>query len=318
MAAFFSYLEYRPTGEWKEEIVAFDLRKATIDDSPERPRTGVFPDGTSVPLVLDQDPRELFASWLLAPRNPWFARSMVNRIWAWLVGRGIIHEADDIRPDNPPSNPELLAYLEEELAAGRYDLKRIYRLILHSTTYQLSWIAASKDPRAAAQFAHYPLRPLEAEVLIDALCQITGTTEQYSSAIPEPFTFIPEKQRSIALADASISSPFLDKFGRSPRDTGLDSERPLRPTAAQRLHLLNSSHIRQKIEQSPRLEPLLKSRGKLQETAGELYVMILSRKPTEEELQIVQDYARGSGRGRGPWTDLAWALINSAEFLHRH
>ena len=96
-------------------------------------------------------------------------------------------------------------------------------------------------------------------MLIDALCQITGTTEQYSSIIPEPYTFMPEDQRAVALADASITSPFLEKFGRSSRDTGLESDRNNRPTAAQRLHLLNSSHIRRKIETSPKLRALLQS-----------------------------------------------------------
>ena len=172
------------------------------------------------------------------------------------MGRGIIHPADDIRPDNPPANPELLAFLEQDLIAARYDLKHLYRQILNSTTYQLSCIPRSDDPRAEANFAHYPLRRLEAEVLIDALCQITGTTEQYSSIIPEPYTFMPEDQRAVALADASITSPFLEKFGRSSRDTGLESDRNNRPTAAQRLHLLNSSHVRRKMETSPKLRAL--------------------------------------------------------------
>ena len=321
MAVFFSQIEYRPTGEWKEEIVAFDLRKALADAASGTAPTGVFPDGTSVRLTPDRDPREVFTDWLLAPKNPWFARNIANRIWAWLMGRGIIHEADDIRPDNPPSNPELLAYLEQQLVASRYDLKHLYRLILNSTTYQLSWIAASKHPQAAAQFACYPLRPLEAEVLIDAVCQITGTTEHYSSQIPEPFTFIPEDQRSIALADASISSAFLETFGRSPRDTGLLSERNTRPTAAQRLHLLNSSHVRQKLERSPKLEPLLRvQKGGTRDAVVRLYLTFLSREPTEDELKIVQDHGgRGSGRGPGgPLSDIAWALINSDEFFHRH
>ena len=98
-------------------------------------------------------------------------------------------------------------------------------------------------------------------MLIDAICQITGTTEKYSSAIPEPFTFIPEDQRSIALPDGSITSSFLEMFGRPPRDTGLESERNNRLTAAQRLHLLNSSHIQRKIEQSPRMQALLRRRA---------------------------------------------------------
>ena len=88
------------------------------------PQTAVFPDGTKIQLPPDRDPREVFADWLITPKNPWFTRSIVNRVWAWLLGRGIIHEPDDIREDNPPSNPELLAYLEKELVASHYDLKR--------------------------------------------------------------------------------------------------------------------------------------------------------------------------------------------------
>lgn len=311
MAGFFSQVGYKYTGEWKEEIVFFDAGKPLAK--------AVFPDGTPGRIADGQDPREAFADWLVAARNPWFARNIVNRVWSWLLGRGIIHEPDDIRPDNPASNPELLALLERELIANRYDLKHVYRLILNSKTYQLSSIPASKDARAEAHFAHYPLRRLEAEVLIDAICQITGTTEKYSSAIPEPFTFIPEEQRSIALADGSITSSFLEMFGRPARDTGLESERNNRSTAAQRLHLLNSSHIQRKIEQSVKLRQWLQARRRPQETITGLYLTILSRFPTEEELKIVTEYSQsGVGGSREAMMDLTWALINSAEFLYRH
>ena len=155
-------------------------------------------------------------------------------------------------------------------------------------------------------------------MLIDAICQITGTSEEYSSPIPEPFTFIPENQRSIELADGSISSPFLEMFGRSSRDTGLESERNNRPTAAQQLHLLNSSHIRRKIEQSDKLRELLQSKRKPREIVEDLYLTILSRYPTDEELKTIRDYAQPGHEGRRPMMDLVWALINSAEFLYRH
>ena len=208
-------------------------------------------------IPADQDPREVFADWLMAADNPWFSRAIVNRIWSWLMGRGIIHEPDDIRPDNPPVNPELLAYLETELVKSKYDFKHIYRLILNSRTYQQSSIARSDNPKAEAMFACYPVRRLEAEVLIDALCRITGTRESYSSPIPEPFTFIPDEQRSIELADGSITSPFLEMFGRPSRDTGLESERNNATTETQRLHMLNSSHIQNKIQNSGKLRTLV-------------------------------------------------------------
>ncbi len=315
MAAFFSQVGYKSTSEWKEEIVFFDPGLATNGLAP----AARFPDGTPARLAPDRDPREVFADWLLEPKNPWFARNIVNRVWSWLLGRGIIHEPDDIRPDNPPCNPELLVFLEKELVAAHYDLKHIYRVVLNSQTYQLSSIPRTDTPEAEANFSHYPLRRVEAEVLIDALNQITGTTEKYSSPIPEPFTFIPEDQRSIALPDGSITSSFLEMFGRPPRDTGLESERNNRPTAAQRLHLLNSSHILRKIEQSRMLQYQLQPGKTPREIAVGIYLGILSRFPTEAELKTVAAYAQaGAGARREAAVDLAWALINSAEFLYRH
>jgi hypothetical protein len=312
MAAFFSQVGYKSTAEWKEEIVFWN------PSSTNAQTAGTFPDGRQVRLGSDCDPREAFTDWLMDPKNPWFTRNIVNRVWSWLLGRGIIHEPDDIRPDNPPSNPELLAYLESELVASHYDLKRLYRLILSSKTYQLSSIPKSDTPEAEANFAFYPLRRLDAEVLIDALNQITTTTEKYSSPIPEPFTFIPEDQRSIALPDGSITSPFLELFGRPPRDTGLESERNNRITGAQRLHLLNSSHIQRKLERSRMLQFQLQGNKPLREIATALYLGILSRSPTEQELQTAGVYARSASSRHETVQDLAWALINSAEFLYRH
>lgn len=314
MAGFFSQIAYKETGEWKEEIVYFKPRPAGA------PAVAVaFPDGAPARLAPGRDPREVFADWLIAPKNPWFARNAVNRVWSWLLGRGIIHETDDIRPDNPPSNPELLAFLERELVASHYNLKSIYRLILNSQTYQLSSIPQTARAEAAANFAYYPLRRLDAEVLADAICQITGATETYTSAIPEPYTFIPEDQRAIGLPDGSITSAFLELFGRPPRDTGLETERNNRLTAAQQLYLLNASHVERKIEQSPKFQSLIRNSKGGQTLVTGLYLMILSRPPTAEELRAVNAYSQnGNLKPREAVIDLAWALMNSAEFLYRH
>jgi len=302
MAVFFSRIGFKETGEWKEEIVYFSAAK------PAAAR-GRFPDGTEVKLAPDQDPREAFANWLISAKNPWFARAIVNRVWAWMFGRGIIQEPDDIRADNPAENPELLAYLERELIASQYDLRHIFKLILNSETWQLSPVSRSDRADDAAHFAYYPLRRLDAEVLIDALNQITGTTEQYSSAIPEPYTYMPDDQRAVALPDGSITSAFLELFGRPPRDTGQESERNNRMTDAQRLHMLNSSHVLNKIQQGPKIQAMIRNIRVRQNLVGALYLSILSRYPTEEEVKLIG--ARGA-------VDLAWALINSTEFLYRH
>ena len=227
--------------------------------------------GTTVPLDPARDPRLVFADWLIRPQNPWFTRAIANRTWSWFLGRGVVHEPDDLRPDNPPANPELLTALERELVAAKYDLKQLFRVILNSTTYQLSSLARSDHPAAEANFAAYTLRRLDAEVIVDALNQISGMTEKYSSPIPEPFTFIPEDQRSIALPDGSITSSFLETFGRPGRDTGLESERINKVTAAQRLHLINSTHVRRKLEQGPKLQALYRSRGGPREVIESLY-----------------------------------------------
>ncbi len=312
MAAFFSLVGYKPTGEWKEEIVFFDRSKALATQDV------VFPDGKKSHLQAGRDPRLDFADWLIAPRNPYFARNIVNRIWAWLYGRGIVDEPDDMRPDNPPRCPELLAYLEGELVSSGYDLKHIYRLILNSSTYQLSPIPRSATIKSSEEFDRYPVRRLDAEVLVDALSQITGTSEQYSSAVPEPYTIMPSGERAIALPDGSISSPFLELFGRSPRNTGVESERSNHPTAAQRLHLLNSSQIERKIEQGPALQEIFRNPD-LRTALTSLYLTSLSRYPAEEEIKIATEYLHNNGLNRRQaLIDITWALLNSTEFLYRH
>lgn len=312
-APFFARLGYKYTGEWKEEIVFFDPDKVP----PAGLAPARFPDGTPASLPPDRDPREVFADWLIRPDNPWFARAIANRAWSWLLGRGLVQEPDDFRPDNPPVDAALLDHLAAELVAAHYDLKQLFRLILNSRTYQLSSLTAA-DPAAEANFACYAPRRLEAEVLIDAINQITGTTEKYSSAIPEPFTFVPEDQRSIALPDGSITSSFLENFGRPGRDTGLESERNNRLTASQRLDLLNSTHIQRKLEQGPKLQALFRQRGAPGETIDALYLTFLSRPPTDDERVEVSAYFLEHKDQRAAANDVAWALLNSAEFLLRH
>ncbi|MCX6910893.1 MAG: DUF1553 domain-containing protein [Verrucomicrobia bacterium] len=368
MAAFFSQISYKPTSEWKEEHVFWNPlgSNAMVASSvPGKPAiaaiaqptntvaqtfdpaaanhksvVGIFPDGTQVKLSPNKDPREVFADWLVTPKNPWFTRAIANRVWAWFMGRGIIHEPDDIRDDNPPSNPALLACLEKELIAGRYDLKRFYRLILNSKTYQLSSMPKVTTPEAEANFASYSLRRLDAEVLIDAINKITGATDLYTSPIPEPFTYIPENKPAVAIADGSITSPFLTLFGRTARATGMENERDNKPVPSQWLHMLNSSHIYRKISEGPKMRMILDSGRKPQEIIEELYLTILSRLPTADEVKNLEEYGTTqtvkqppvmkNGKSvkqpdktiiikrRDDWVDIAWALLNSAEFLYRH
>ncbi len=347
MAVFFSQVGYKPTSEWKEEIIFWDPLNSTAVPgstaagitavaksvtatnqipqalakplSENGPLAAVFPDGTKTTIPPNRDPREVFADWLIRPENPWFARAIVNRTWAWAMGRGIIHEPDDVRDDNPPSNPELLAYLEKELVSSGYDLKHLKRLIFTSTAYQFSSIPRFKGPEARANFASYLLRRVEAEVLIDALNEITGSSDLYTSAVPEPFTYIPKDMSAVALADGSITSSFLTLFGRSARATGMENERVNELASRQWLHMLNSATIQAKLQSGPKLSAILPANGKPNEIAENLYLTILSRFPTEADVKAAEEHAKtGVTKGRDVWVDLAWALINSPEFLLRH
>ena len=239
-------------------------------------------------------------------------------------------------------NPELLAFLEHELVKAKYDIRHLYRIILNSATYQQSSLSEAPYPEAEAVFACYPVRRLEAEVISDALNDLFGSVNAYSSLIPEPFTFIPEEHRSISLSDGSITSSFLETFGRPARDTGLESERNNQVTVSQRLYLLNSSDVQRRIVRGikipdapppgkgaaakpgaaakagkvPAVPP--KKAGPVQ-VARQVDLQILSRFPTEAELAAIRSYAQsGQVSPKEAREDVIWALINSKEFLYRH
>jgi len=316
LAAFFANVGYKSTSEWKEEIVFFNPVSTNAGALHGSPRPAVLPDGTRVTLSADTDPRVVFADWLV--KSPQFAQVVVNRAWYWLLGRGIVQEPDDFRTDNPPSNPALLNYLAGQFQTSGYDFKALYRLILNSKTYQLASLPKSGTPEAAANFASYPLQRLDAEVLIDALDQITGTNELYSSAIPEPYTFIPDDLRSIALPDGSITSSFLELFGRPPRDTGLASERNNHLTAAQKQWLLNSSVMQRKIESSRMIAFQTSTNRPPADVVTGMYLGILSRFPTAAETSAAENYFQSGILRKQATVDLAWALMNTTEFLYRH
>lgn len=311
----FSRVSYKPTAEWKEEIVL-------LNPAIYEPLDAMLPDGTRVTVPAGEDPRVAFADWLMRDENPYFARAAVNRVWYWLLGRGIVHEPDDLRASNPPVNPALLGYLESELRRSRYDLKHIYRIILNSRTYQQSSILASGSDYATAEkhFACYIVRRLDAEVLVDALDNLFGGAQGYVSPIPEPFTHLPPYVGAMEVADGSISSTFLELFGRPTRDTGLESERNNAITASQRMHLLNSSHIQKKIERSDAVKRWVqRSKNDDAKLIESIYTGVLCRSPSAQEMRTAREYIKARPEGRlAAAIDLTWALVNSREFLYRH
>jgi len=160
---------------------------------------------------------------------------------------------------------------------------------------------------------------VEAEVLIDALNEITGSSDLYTSAVPEPFTYIPNTMSAVAVADGSITSSFLTLFGRSARATGMENERVSELAPPQWLFMLNSGQIQAKLQSGPKLAAILPADGKPNEIAERLYLTILSRFPTEADVKAAEEHAKtGVTKGKDVWVDLAWALINSPEFLLRH
>ncbi|MDR2705916.1 MAG: DUF1553 domain-containing protein [Planctomycetaceae bacterium] len=317
LAVFFSRVGYKETAEWKEEIV-FWIRKPL--DSSEV----VFPDGTKGTIQPNQDPREIFADWLVAPSNEGFNRNIANRIWFWLFGRGFVYESDDFRPDNPPVHPEVLDYLCQELVESNYHLKHLYRLILNSSTYQQSSIPNTKngniDTKIIELFAAYPIRRLEAEVLQDALSQIFEVPVGYSSEVPEPFTNIPARYRTIMLPDASVTSSFLEMFGRPTRDTGMESDRNDNITESQQLFMLNSTEINNwVIKFLSNYRNIGRKPDEIRKMLDEIWLRILSRYPTASELRIAAEELRQQEKSGGQKIqDIVWTLLNTKEFLCKH
>ena len=246
---------------------------------------------------------------------------------------------------NPPCNSELLDFLAGEFIKSGYDFKALLGLIANSATYQQSCIPSSDLAQAEKYFAVYPVRRLDAEVLADALTYLSETSPKYVSVIPEPFTYVPEEQATIALDDGSISSSFLENFGRPARDTGYLMERNNETTYSQRLFMLNSSVIQNKVSNTPFLKTILKdSKGDAEAVVNRIYLLILSRYPTVAEYEtVLQNYAEADltkpqvvppdKKGATPAENkkrrqlknvnyackqLIWALVNSKEFLFRH
>ncbi len=312
LAAFFAPVAYKATREWKEEIVYVYPRRKMY-----HPRTSALVPpkvlgGDAIQLTPDEDPRVKLTQWLTAPENPWFARNIVNRVWFWLLGRGIVHEPDDLRSTNLPENPALLEFLEQELVGHKYDLKHVYRLILNSKTYQLSSKANEFNRDDVAHFSHYQTKRLGAETLLDAISQVTETWDIYRSYIPEPFVVMPTEYRATHLADGSTDLPFLQLFGRPPRDTAFESDRDLQLSMRQTLHLLNSGDVQNKINASKRVWRLIQEVKEQPKIIDELYLATLSRLPTDQERAGISDYMQGKGKTVAPEVQAAKTAADQA------
>ncbi|MEN6407503.1 MAG: DUF1549 and DUF1553 domain-containing protein [Thermoguttaceae bacterium] len=319
MAAVFSQIKFKSTKEWKEEIVYLDPTQVLRDPKTKQPIAPKPLGDKPFSLSSGSDPRAKFAQWLTSTRNPWFAKNLVNRIWFWLLGRGIVHEPDDLRLTNPPSNPKLLAYLERELIEHKYDAKHIYRLILNSATYQRSSTPNALNRDDVVFFSHDRPRRLTAEELSDAIGQVTQVWDQFASQIPEPYSRWPSGFRATQMADGSVGTPFLELFGRPPRDTSYESDRDDRSSMRQSLYLITSSELESKVAQSPRFRQWAKSKASDDAIVEEIFLLAFARRPTDAERTAALRHLAANPKSRErSLQDLMWAAINTKEFLFNH
>jgi Protein of unknown function (DUF1549)/Protein of unknown function (DUF1553) len=291
---FNTIVETRPPGGW--------LTAANVSDGRE-PST---PAGR-LPMLSTDDPRVHLAQWLTAPDNPWFARLVANRIWKNFNGRGLVDPEDDLRSTNPATNAPLLDYLAQYLTGHKYDLKALMRLILNSRTYQLSSVPNELNKDDVQNFSHYAVKRLPAEVLLDAISDVTG--------VPEQFTGRPPGTRAIQLWDNRLPSYFLEIFGRPERNSPCECGRSSEPTMAQALHLMNASEVMGKIaHETGRVSKVLEMGLSEEGVVNELCLAALGR-PAGDREQSIAKRLFADGVNDGAVQDFLWTLLNSYEFV---
>jgi len=253
------------------------------------------------------DPRPELAGWVTSPENPYFSRLLANRIWKHLLGRGLVEPEDDFRETNPPTNPELLDHLVMVLTENEFDIKQLMRKILNSHTFQLSSRSTESNKIDDQAYSHYLVRRLPAEVMLDAICQVTGVPEQYAGH--------PIGTRAIELWDNQLPSYFLDTFGRNLRESPCECGSSGDPTMAQALHLLNAPEIERKIQANESYIRHLSNRNLTNdELITEISLRTLGRFPNTKEKKIGQNVLAATDKRKGI-EDLVWVLMNSYDFL---
>jgi len=307
--------------------VGEDLGSADVRGSIKlyHPRTKAevkpaFLDGTVVPPSDHVNPRRAFARWITS--HPYFAEAAVNRIWSWFFGRGLVEPVDDFRSTNPSTHPELLEKLAADFREHGHDLRRLMRLIVTSRTYQLSGVPNETNKDDLANYSHAIPRPLDAEVLLDAISDVTGVPEVFSTSVSDSPAAnagqAPLGTRAINLHEADVYySRFLELYGRPNRLTVPD--RNTKASLGQALDMLAGPAYNDKLMgKGSRLNRLLESGtpdGKLIE---EFYLAALGRPAGREETaDLLQLIERKEGREEA-WKDFIWALISSREFAENH
>jgi hypothetical protein len=311
LAAYFARVKRKGGAEF--ENVIFVGSEGEVN----HPKTGAVmeprPLGAPAPkLDPDADRREALAAWMTAPENPFFARAAVNRVWAMLMGRGLVDPDDDFRASNPASNPELLDVLARDFVAHGYDVKHLIRTIAGSAAYQRSSRVTPNNARDLRNYSRYLVKRMPAEVLLDAVSQVTG--------VPEVFQGHPVGTHAAQMWDNKLPVEFLEVFGRPSRLSVCECDRPADGSVPQVLHLMNGASVQARLTSdkgtSAALEKGQKAPGEIIE---ELYLAAYSRRPRPAEISAARKaFDRPNATRRQAIEDLMWALLNSPEFLFNH
>jgi Protein of unknown function (DUF1549)/Protein of unknown function (DUF1553) len=273
---------------------------------PPKPLAGLAPT-----LDADRDPREALADWITSPDNPFFAKVIVNRVWADLMGKGIVDPVDDLRATNPPSNGPLLDALADDFRNNGHDLKKLLRTIMSSHVYGLSSLTKGRNAADGRNFSRHYRQRLRAEVLLDAVSDITS--------VPETFEAMPPGSRAMELWTVRGRSLFLDSFGRPDPNQDPPCERSAETTVVQALHLMNAPNLHRKVTaDNGRAAELAKSNKSPREIVEEIYLSVYSRPPGDDERRIAEALFTEAGTTRRRATeDVMWALVNTPEFVFK-
>jgi hypothetical protein len=267
--------------------------------------------GKPLPADEDRDPREALAAWVTADDNPYFARVIVNRVWGDLMGRGLVEPVDDLRATNPPSNGPLLDALAAEFRRQKYDLKQLLRTILTSEVYGLNSVPNARNVADTRNYSRHYRQRLRAEVLLDAVSDVTQVPETFAAAAPGT--------RAMELWTVRTPSVFLDSFGRPDPNQDPPCERTRDTTVVQALHLMNGPDLHRKVtSDTGRAAALASSTRSPGEVVEELYLLVYGRPPTADERdECVKLFAEPGATRRQVTEDLLWALLNTPEFMFK-
>ncbi len=307
--AFFSQIGRKGTDDYRETVIFNSGGGETNHPVGGRVMPPKFL-GDEAPNTAGKDRRAVLAEWLASPRNPFFAKSFVNRVWAHFFGLGIVDPVDDFRVSNPATNPELLDELAKRFTESKYDLRKLVRDICNSRTYQRSTQRNESNQSDEKNFAHANLRRIQAESLLDTISVVTDTKDKFNG--------LPLGSRAVQIADGGFSNYFLTTFGRATRETPCSCEVKMEPTLSQALHLLNGDTVNQKIKAGGVIDKMMTEHPKIEDRIVQLYLRCLARRPTAEEVEKVKSSIDPKADPKQATEDLFWALLNSREFLFNH